>query len=79
MPTMTRKLREALKLAKTWPEEAQEELAAAAFEIAAGLSAQYRASGDELRGIDRGLEDARQGRFATEEEIKEAFSKFRHP
>jgi predicted transcriptional regulator len=76
---MTRKLREVLKLAERWPEEAQEELAEAALEIAASLEGQYYASGDEIEGIDRGLEDVRQGRFAAEEEVKEVFSKFRHP
>jgi hypothetical protein len=74
---MTRKLREALKQAETWPEAAQEELADAALEIAAGLDGQYQATGDELAGIDRGLDDARQGRFATDEEVKVAFDKFR--
>ena len=74
---MTRKLQEVLKQAETWPEEAQEELADAALEIAAGLSGQYHATGEELAGIDRGLDDARQGRFATDEQVKAAFGKFR--
>jgi len=74
---MTRRLQEVLKLAETWPEEAQEELAEAALEIAAGLEGQYHASGKELAGIDRGLDDAREGRFATDEEVMEALSKFR--
>ncbi len=30
-----------------------------------------------LAGIDRGLDDARQRRFATDEEVKAAFGKFR--
>jgi hypothetical protein len=76
---MTRKLREVLKLAETWQEEAQEELAKAALEIALGLEGQYYASSDELEGIDRGLDDVRRGRFATEEEVREVSSKFRHP
>jgi len=77
MSDMTRKLLEVLKQAETWPEEAQEELADAALEIAAGLKGEYRATDEELAGIDRGLDDARQGRFATDEEVKAVFGKFR--
>ncbi len=74
---MTKKLREVLKQAETWPEEAQEELADAALEIAAGLEGRYQASSEELAGIDRGLDDARQGRFASDEEASAAFRLFR--
>ena len=74
---MTRKLQEVLKQAETWPEEAQEELADAALEIDAGLKGEYHATDEELAGIDRRLNDARQGRFATDEEVKAAFGKFR--
>ena len=77
MSDMTRKLQEVLKQAEAWPEEAQEELADAALEIAAGLNGQSHATSEELAGIDRGLDDARRGRFATEEEVKAAFGKFR--
>jgi hypothetical protein len=77
MPGMTSKLREVLKQVETWPEEAQEELADAAREIAAGLGGEYHASSEELDGIDRGLDDARQGRFATDDKVKAAFDKFR--
>ena len=77
MPGMTKKLLEALKAAETWPEEPQEELADAALEIAAGLRGEYRATGEELAGIDRGLADARRKRFATDAEITAAFGKFR--
>ena len=41
------------------------------------MSGQYYASDAELAGIDRGLADAEHGRFATEEEVKAAFAKFR--
>ncbi len=76
MRVMTRKLREVLKQAETWPEEAQEELADAALEIAAGLEGRYHATPEELDGIDRGLDDARHRRFASDEEVKAASSKF---
>ena len=68
-----------MKQAEAWPEEAQEELVDAALEIATGLTGEYHATNEELAGIDRGLDDARQGRLATDEEVKAAFSKFRRP
>ena len=66
-----------MKQAENWPEQVQEELADAALEIAAALNGQYQPTGDELAGIDRGLDDARQGRLATDEEVKAALGKFR--
>ena len=39
----------------------------------------YRATPEELAGIERGLKDAREGRFATDEQVKAAFDKFRRP
>ena len=77
MAGMTKKLQEVLKQAETWPEEAQEELADAALEIAEGLKGEYHASAAELAGIDRGLDDAEHGRFASEEDVRAAFAKFR--
>lgn len=38
---------------------------------------EYHASPEELAGVDRGLDDAEHGRFATEEEVEAAFAKFR--
>jgi predicted transcriptional regulator len=79
MSDMGTRLQEVLKQAEAWPEEAQEELVDAALEIATGLTGEYHATNEELAGIDRGLDDARQGRLATDEEVKAAFSKFRRP
>jgi predicted transcriptional regulator len=63
---------------ETWPEEAQEELAEIALEIDAALKGQaYRATSEELAGIDRGLGAARAGRFATDEEVAAVLAKHR--
>lgn len=71
-------LKEAMQRVETWPEEAQEELAEIALEIDAGLKGGiYRATPEELVGIDRGLKAAREGRFATDEEVAEVFAKHR--
>ena len=72
------KLKEVLELAKAWPEAAQAELAELAREIDAGLgTGKYHATPEELAGIDRGLKAAREGRFATDEQIEELFKKHR--
>ena len=63
-------LKEAMQRVETWPEEAQEKLAEIALEIDASLKGgKYRATREELAGIDRGLKAAREGRFATDQEV----------
>ena len=74
----TQLLNKALEKAETWPAEAQDRLAELALDIDAGLKdVVYEPSADELAGIDRGLRDAGEGRFASEAEVEEAFVRFR--
>ena len=74
----TKILKDALERVKTWPEDAQAELAQIALEIDAGLgTGTYHATPKELAGIDRGLKAAQDGRFAPEHRIKEIFAKHR--
>lgn len=71
-------LRDILRRAEAWPEAAQEALLEAASEIEAELSeGVYHATPEELAGIDRGLEAAGQGRFATSGALQELFSRYR--
>jgi predicted transcriptional regulator len=71
-------LKEAMQRVESWPEEAQEELAAIALEMDAGLKGGfYRATPEELAGIDRGLRAAQEGRFATDEEVEAVLGKHR--
>jgi len=73
-------LKEAMQRVESWPEEAQEELAQIALEIDAGLKGgTYKATAEELAGIDRGLKAAREGRFATDEEVAAVLAKHRRP
>jgi predicted transcriptional regulator len=73
-----KKLKDVLERVAAWPEAAQVELAEVALEIDAGLDAgKYDATPEELAGIDRGLKAAREGRFATDEQIEELFKKHR--
>ncbi len=73
---MTKILRDLMQRAESWPQNAQEELAQLALEIEAELKAgYYRATPDELLGIDRGLHDADEGKFASEEQVEAVFAK----
>ena len=74
----TKRLTDALARVENWPAEWQEQLADIALDIDAGLKdGVYYPTPEELAGIDRGLRDAEQGRFATDEEVEQAFAKFR--
>jgi predicted transcriptional regulator len=75
---VTKLLIDTIKRAGSWPSEAQEELARYAEEIEASLKGGvYHATDGELAGIDRGLADARAGRFASEQDIAAVFAKHR--
>jgi predicted transcriptional regulator len=74
----SKELKDILQRVEAWPEAAQAELAELALETDAGLGAgKYHAMPEELAGIRRGLKDALEGRFATEEEIEALFEKHR--
>jgi predicted transcriptional regulator len=76
----TKRLAEILERVESWPAHAQDELAEIARDIEAGLKgAVYEATPEELEGIDRGLRDVAEGRFATDEEVEAVFAKFRRP
>lgn len=67
-----------MKRVETWPENAQEELAVVALEIEAALKGNaYRPTPEELAGIDRGLQAAEQGRFATTDDVSAVIAKHR--
>lgn len=77
-PMTVKALKEAMRRAETWPDEAQEGLAEIAMEIDATLKGgAYDATSEELKGIDRGLKAAREGRFAADEEVEAVFAKYR--
>jgi predicted transcriptional regulator len=74
----TQLLNTALERVENWPKEAQDRLAEIALDMDAGLkNVLYEPSDEELAGIDRGLRDAAEGRFASETEVEAAFAKFR--
>lgn len=74
----TKTLKDVLERVKNWPEEAQAELARIALEIDADLGeGRYQATPAELAGIDRGIKAAQQGRFASDDQIRQLFEKHR--
>ena len=75
---MTKKLTEVLECIEAWPPEAQNALADFAFDLDAGFKAgDYEPTAEELAGIERGLRDAAEGRFATPQQVETVFAKFR--
>jgi len=73
----TKQLAEVLERVENWPPAAQDQLAEIALDIDANLrDIVYEPTDEELAGIDRGLRDADQGRFATDAEVEAAFAKF---
>jgi hypothetical protein len=74
----TKRLTDVLERVENWPTEWKEKLTDIALDIDAGLKdGVYYPTPEELAGIDRGLRDAEQGRLATDEEVEQAFAKFR--
>jgi predicted transcriptional regulator len=75
---MNARLKDILERAEAWPPQAQDMLMQVAIDIEAQLSGTYDATPEELAGIDRGLRDLAEGRYATEEELEALFAKYRH-
>ena len=74
---MSTELKELLERAERWPSEAREELVAFGHEIEGEVSGTYQATPGELRGVERGLKAANEGRFASATEVEAALAKFR--
>jgi len=72
-----KKLDTLLQRAETWPEEAQAELAQFMIETEVKHFGVYRLSDEERKAVREGLEEARQGKFASDEEVKAVFDRYR--
>jgi hypothetical protein len=72
--TITDSLKDVLERVKTWPEQAQADLAEIVLDMEVALrSGSYRASPEELQAID----EADRAGIARDEEIEAAFATFR--
>ncbi len=59
------------------PEEAQAELVESLAEIESKYAGVYRLDDEERAGVRRCLEEAREGKFASDEEVEAVFSRLR--
>jgi predicted transcriptional regulator len=74
---MNAKLKDIIECADTWPEEAQEEAVQFLLALEQEYAEPYELSDEDRKAIDRGLEDMRQGRFATDEQVAAVFNRYR--
>ena len=58
---------------ETWPQAAKDELADLLEEIEERHVGVYRLTEDERAGVERGLAEMRQGKFASDDEIAAIF------
>jgi predicted transcriptional regulator len=65
-------LKDIIKQAETWPQQDQEELAEYAREIQARRTGVYIMSDDERTAVRRGLAQADQGEFVSDEVVAES-------
>jgi hypothetical protein len=65
--------RSLLQRVESWPEEDQEELAEVAREIESRRTGIYRLSDTERAAVQNGLDAARRGDFASDEELEEFY------
>lgn len=65
-------LKDAVRLAETWPEEDQQELAEYAREIEARRTGVYMMSDDERAAVRQGLAEADRGEFVPDDVVAEA-------
>jgi len=62
-----------LERAETWPEEAQEEAVNFLLALEQDLADPYVLTEEDRAAIERGLDDMRHGRFASDEEVSAVF------
>jgi predicted transcriptional regulator len=60
-----------------WPEEAQAELVQSIVDIETKHLGVYKLNPDERAAIERGLEEMRQGKFASDEQVAAVFNRYR--
>jgi predicted transcriptional regulator len=71
--SMNPKVKTILEKVASWPEEDQEELAAVAREIEARRTGVYLLSDEERAGVRKGMDAARRGEFAPDDEMEEFY------
>jgi predicted transcriptional regulator len=74
---MNKRVERLLDRISEWPDAALAELAESIAEIETRHLGVYRLSDDERAAVQRGLEELRAGKLATEEEVAKVFDRFR--
>jgi hypothetical protein len=74
---MNKVLEDIIERVSTWLEEAQAELIETALAIEKKHLGVYRLSDEERAAVRRGLEEMRQRKFASEEEVAAVFDRYR--
>jgi len=67
-----------MERAASWPEEAQAELVRFMIDTEAKHFGVYRLSDEEREAVRKGLEDARQGRFVSDDDVAALFARYRN-
>ncbi len=75
---MSPKIKDILEQVDSWPEEDQEELAEVARVIEARRTGVYRLSDSERAAVRRGVDAARRGDFATDDELERFYQLHRN-
>ena len=60
-----------------WPKEAKAEVVKAIVDIETKYFGVHKLNAKERAAIERGLEEMRQGKFASEEEVTALFNRYR--
>jgi hypothetical protein len=75
--TQTKKLDALMERAASWPEEAQAELIRFMIDTEAKHFGVYRLDDEDRARIEKSIESARRGEFATDKEVAELFNRYR--
>ena len=70
-------VKEMLDRVLTWAPEAQEEAVASLATIEEQFAALQTLSSDDRDALSRSAEDVRQGRYATDDQVKAVFDRYR--
>ncbi len=74
---MSNRLKQVMKRAETWSEADQEQAADILLALEAERSTPPDLSADDVAALERSAEDERLGRFASDDEVREIFSRYR--
>ena len=75
---MMKKLKDLVERVEHWPPEAQEEALASLTTIEEEFVEPHKLSPEDRQALERSAEDVRQGRFASEEQVRKVFDRYRN-